>query len=758
MSCPARETGLLSGWLDGELDADEAAALAAHVARCPHCADEVQALEAVSEAVSAVVPDPDPARWSAFQRELTGELEREAALRRPLGWARRGLLAAAGLLLAVGPGLVFLRGRELPVHAAPRRLPSVELPVPDPAVTPGQPERPALLLPELERLGLSPAASQLLHRHGLVQLPTGATRLDQVIPGPGAPLPPLATADASLLVGGAVLQRAALTVELELVRPGLVRLLALLAREAEAARDGVTQPEVRADLSRLHARALVALLLEGEHHVGRSALSPQALARVLEEADLVRGGVGRRASRLDPSREVDDRAFAPRGAWADAELADHARAAAWISAWSPRLDPAHPGELREACLATLLLARGRLPEGRSGLHLQAELEAALELLSGPPDGLTPLDVAAVQAEVLGSWSPSPDALGDPAALAALGQALHARARARGVPRVRAVDQGEAAPRFQLLGGTRSLEGWALDRLGALPGRPRASALDLPALLGSRRARAALAAAGLEAPGLQAALEALRPAAQAFLRPGPLVPARTCLEQARDFSAAALLSRPQHAALPAQASPAWDDRALMAALGGLVGPRAAADVSPGRDRGPVPQIEPLPHLHARVAFAARRVAIALRELLPASARRERSLAQLERLALVEEALRDASLDLLEGRPLRPGSGRGLRLWAPTVRELGPGDVRVAEPVWEVGLPQGGLRVVHRAVMRVDRLIAVTLDPGTRQPVLAQGPAVLAGELVSDGQRLLEPDAISSHPAARAPAWATHVVNE
>lgn len=757
---------LLSGWVDGELDADEARRVAAHVAGCARCREELEALEAVSEALGGVVPDPSPARWAGFERALDEELRRELAVRRPWSWTRRGLLAAAVLLLALGPALTMLRQRELPVRAAPARLPSVELPVPDlPQAGRDSAERhPAPLAADaLRDARLGPEALARLRRYGLVQLPTRATRLDQWLGSDARPLPPLATADASLLITHAVLQRAALTVEQELIQPGLLSLLRLLAAEAARALPGATDPALATDLERLRERALVGLALEGERAYSQTELPPGALARVLAEVDLVRGDQPGRST-LD-GEPLDPRALTPTGAWADPELADHARTAAWLSRWSPQLDSTHAAQLREAALATLLLARARLPDGRSGLHLQAELEAALELTSGPADGLTPLDVAAVLNGLAG-WTPEPSRLADPLLLGRLAEGLRARARARGVPRVRGLDQGEAAPRFLLLGQTASFEGQLLDRLIGLPGRAHPSALDLPALLGSRRARTALAAARQDPPGLQAVLSALRPTVEAALQPGPLLPARASLEQARTFSAQALLGRlepappalAEAAASPDAAAGAWDDRALLAGLAGLVAPRAAPDRFPGTSPGPIPLVEPLPHLHARLAFAARRVNVALRELLPESARRARALAQLERVALVEEALRDAALDQLEGRAPRPGTLRGLRLWAGALRELGPPDVRVAERLCEVSGPEHGLQVVHRAVVRLDRLVAATLDPARGQLVLAEGPALLACELVTDGERLSDPRRISAHPQARVPAWAVHVVPE
>lgn len=756
----------LSAWLDGELEPGEASAVASHVAGCPACAAEARALEAVSEVLGEVAPEPGPAAWAGFERGLDEELRREARLRSPWLWIPRGLVAAALVLLALGPSLFVLALGQAPVQAA-GRLPSAHLPFDAPSGHPLAPTTPPTPLEELAstellaRAGLGHAARQVLARQGLVQLPSGARRLSELVPGPGAPLPPLATADASLLVTGAVLARAASSVEEALLRPGLLELLELLAREAELAGRAARDPVVRQGLLRLQQRAAVALLLQGRTQAA-SGLAPAARDPVEQEAALVRAGGGPRPSRLDPERTVDDRAFLPRGPWAEPALQDHARAVAWLGAWSPRLAAAHPDELREACLAALLLARGRLPAGdggaRTGLHLQAELEAALELLSGEPDGLGPLDLAAALGEVLGTWTPAPDALADPATLARLDEVLRLRARARGLPRVRGLGQGESEARFQLLGGTRSLEGRVLDRLGAVPARARPSALDLPALLGSRRARSVLAAAGLDAPGYDAALAALRPASEAFLRPGGALRARASLEQARTWSAAALLDRPDPSPWRPQSSSAWPDRALLGALGGLVPARAAPPVAPGpATPGPLPLVEPLPHLHARLAFGARRVAVALGELLPPGPLRSRSVAQLLRVAVVEEALRDASLDLLEGRPLRPGAVSGLRLWAVTVRELGPEDVRTAEDLYELGLPGGGVQVVHRAVVRLDRLVAVALDAHGR-PALAQGPAVLACELLTSGERLARPEAIAAHPDARTPAWATHVVDE
>lgn len=749
MSCPGER---LSAWLDGELEPDEASAVAAHVAACAACADEARALEAVGEVLhEAAVPDPGLAAWAGFERELADGLAR----RRGPGW--RALLVAAGLLLA-GLPLLALRGAERAISAA-QRLPSTALEVPAPVWAPSgdSPRVPLESVAPVEllrRARLDQSAQERLARDALVQVPSPATRLDELVCGPEDPLLPLATADASLLVSGAVLARAALVVELEHVRPRLLLLARLLESELSRATGEATTPELRRELARLRERFAVALALLGEPPAG---LPVEAQERVALEVGRVRAGRGRLPGVVDPTGElIDYRQLRPRGAWADPEVADLARAEAWLALWAPRLEAAHPAELREAALLSALLARGKVPGGRSGIHLQAELEAAFELLSGPPDALTPLDVAAALGDLLGTRTPGPDALAELATLERLGALLRERARARGLPGVRGLGQGDATARFQLLGGRRTLEGWALDRLGAVPGR-RASALDLPALLGSRRARAALGALQLDPAGLDERLAALRPAAQACVSPGPFLPARTSLEQARTWSAASLLGRPDRTAIPFQRSAAYVDRLLMAALGGLTGPLAAPDALPGPAApGPLPVVEPLPHLHARLTFGARRVSVALRELIPGeSRRRDRALAQLERLALVEEALRDASLDLLEGRPLRPGSRRGLGLWSAMLRDLGPPDVRQSELIYYLER-KDEVRAIQRAVLRLDRLVAIALDAQGR-PVLAEGPVVLAAEVISPDAPVHDPAALSALAGPSTPPWATHLVN-
>lgn len=88
---------LLGAWYDGELGAEPAAGLDAHLASCPGCAAHVAELEAVDGALALAgeLPEVDlgPAVMTAMRRER----------RRVAAWR---LAAAAAVLMASGLGLL----------------------------------------------------------------------------------------------------------------------------------------------------------------------------------------------------------------------------------------------------------------------------------------------------------------------------------------------------------------------------------------------------------------------------------------------------------------------------------------------------------------------------------------------------------------------------------------------------------------------------------------------------------------------------
>jgi uncharacterized protein DUF3160 len=734
----------LSAYLDGELEEHEVRALESLLVTDHRRQAELASLREVAGLSSEAVPLPSEEAWDSFMDDLGGELAHLRPPREPLRPWRTLMAAAAAIMLTV-----VLAGRlsDPPVSLALPRLPTKTLafaPVPwDGALDPSP-------LPELAQVSDSEApihsAARLeLSRRGLVQVPAaGLTTLrEPALAGPR----PLATADASLLLYGAVSERAALSLEAGVLRPGLRELLALLDRELTRL-EGHGESWVSYHAGRARARLAVANRLLG-HEVELPDFLDEMVNKELKR--VVAAKATTRSELL--GRSLDYRLFQVRGLHAR-EASDHARAVTWLARAGFRVDPEDLDQLAQACLITLALSSGRATGQQSGLGLQIQLEAAVELLFGPPDDLTPSDVMSSMRQVRGKLAIRPGDL-DRATLGAIAVRLEVEASARHLGRVRR----PGPRRIVLLGSTRSFEGTVASRLTspALP-RPLPRSLDLFALLGSRRARTSLSALEHDCVGYDAALDALRPAAEIFTGTAEGIPLRASLERSRLGALATLVGPTAEAAsrrgLAAQQSPAYRDRLLMAALAGLNGPGPSPERLASEAPGPLPLVEPLPSLHARLAFACRRQAEALSVIAPEHA--AFSIRQLRRLARLEEALRDASLDVLAGRPVPEATQRELRALCPLFQAWVPREVRSVHDVYEVEDPLApgvGVKLLQRAVFRVDRLYLVVPDPVNGVPHLGAGPALVATEVMShDGP--LRPGALKDLNLT-PPIWASHI---
>lgn len=730
-----------------------------HLDGCAACQAAVEATQELRDAVADAVPMPPADVWRVFDGELRERLRAETPERAGilLRFPRvvSALVAAAALLLAAGLFAFELREPQT-VLGLSSRLPVYSLDYGDPLWQPG-PERGPVDPSTVEGLPLvadqlSPAALDALTRQGLVQVPSGTERVADLYPLAPRPgdLPLLATADASLLLAGAATSRAALALEAEVIAPGLRELLAHALLELRALEVGARDDDARRATRRARELLGVAALLAGTD----PRLPPDSLARARAEVDRVLAAAGPYASAV-LGREVDARAFAPRGLFALApDLHGHARAAAWLSLAGLTLDATRPDDVRAAGALALALARGR-GERRTGLDLQARLEAAVEVLYGTPDGLTPLDMVEVLRQGLGAEALTVSDLCAPGAVERLAERARVEAAARGRERV----GPPGPPVLRLLGGTRSLEGVVLTRLAPpVLARPAPSSLDLLVVLGSRRARTAVSALQLDAPGYDPAVKALGPVCGAWADAARRVPVRTCLEQARLWAAGALVVDDPVAA-PVSAA-AYRDRLLLAGLAALNAPPASADVGHHVAEGlagPVPLVEPLPRLHARLAFTAERLARVLDDLTATTRPRPRTvraILALRRVARLEAALRDASLAALDGQPPAPAALEALRDYAPALHALGPASALSVEDVFVQTAPDGGVRVLHRAVHALDRLLLIVVDPSTGRPVLSAGAALSASEPWSQEGARLGPDAVRTDP--RDPRWAAHVV--
>ena len=744
---------LLSAYLDGELEPYELEQLEARLAEEPELHEALDELAATASLIGDAVPMPSEEAWDAFTRDLEDELGQRRGPGRYgepggsfEGKLLRVALLAAGLLLAV---LVVGRLSHPPVSLAHPRLPAPTLSMQTPTWQRAPSELPSPA--EVADAPLAPlqsAARAALTRRGLVQVRAGE-RLSDALPGPGEPRL-LATADASILLSGAVQARAALQLERAVVQPLLREQLALLVEELGRIEREADDQRTFAAARRARERFVVAARLVGL----TPTLDKDSEERIQDELVRIE-----QAARIGYSnlleRRFDYRALRP-GALHRQEAVDHARAVAWLTRSGLRLDLAeHAEELHSACLATLALARARTSEGQGALWAQARLEAAVELLFGPPDELTPFDLLAAMRQGLARHALRP---GDLLARGALGQVAAAIER-----RVQGTDQrdqpgqvrraAEAGRELVLIGATRSLGAVVFSRLShpELGGRSFPSSLDLAVLFGSRRAGAIVSSEGVL--GYREALRSLVPRVEAAAS-SARVSLRASLERGRLGACAALVAPREGVLLAAQEDPAYRDRLLMAGLAALNTPAPAPEVLPPEPSPdePVPLVEPLPRLHAQLRFTLLRLAEALEQVAPQ--RTVLAVRLLRRVARLEEALLSASRDLLEGRKVTPAAAQELRALRPLLLALAPPRVTSVEDVYELAGP-GGVEVLHRAVTRADRLYLVALDGETLTPRLGCGPALATCELEFRGRlRAADLDEVETHD----PEWASHLSQE
>jgi hypothetical protein len=97
----------LSWLLDGELPADEAAAVRAHAAACPACGPLLAELRAADEEIRAALAGAQP------RGDFAGRVAR-AAGRKPLSWRRLALGIAAGFFICLGGTSLYVNTREAP--------------------------------------------------------------------------------------------------------------------------------------------------------------------------------------------------------------------------------------------------------------------------------------------------------------------------------------------------------------------------------------------------------------------------------------------------------------------------------------------------------------------------------------------------------------------------------------------------------------------------------------------------------------------
>ncbi|HLY08332.1 MAG TPA: alpha-2-macroglobulin family protein [Planctomycetota bacterium] len=106
MTCE-RIRARLSWLLDGELEAEEEAAVRAHAQSCPSCGPLLAELQACDEDIRGALAGAQPR--PEFARRVA-----QAAVRKPLSWSRLALGAAAGFLILLGSTSLYVNTREAP--------------------------------------------------------------------------------------------------------------------------------------------------------------------------------------------------------------------------------------------------------------------------------------------------------------------------------------------------------------------------------------------------------------------------------------------------------------------------------------------------------------------------------------------------------------------------------------------------------------------------------------------------------------------
>jgi Putative zinc-finger len=155
------EEGTIHAWLDGELSADEAAAVEAHLAECAECSAVVAEARGLIAASSRIVSALDI---------VPGGVIPVAAPKRRAWYAGTQLRAAAAVIIVAGASLLVVRGTERSQWdlIVSRSAPAPSL-APSPAASPiasetskvlSQAESPAKAAPLEKRVASAPVRSQ----------------------------------------------------------------------------------------------------------------------------------------------------------------------------------------------------------------------------------------------------------------------------------------------------------------------------------------------------------------------------------------------------------------------------------------------------------------------------------------------------------------------------------------------------------------------------------------------------------------------
>lgn len=129
MHDPHPDAGTLARWLDGEIRADSAAAIAGHVAACALCRSEAETGQALAEALAAPVPSLPP----GFVARTCARATASHVPMAPLWWLAlsRPWRAALAALLLGSAVLGWRLGATFQPQPDPAELLAASLAVPE---------------------------------------------------------------------------------------------------------------------------------------------------------------------------------------------------------------------------------------------------------------------------------------------------------------------------------------------------------------------------------------------------------------------------------------------------------------------------------------------------------------------------------------------------------------------------------------------------------------------------------------------------